>query len=78
MSKISKILKEIVQKEEVTIRGLARAVGIDHASLLRSLRENGNPESRTIEKILAHLGYDLKFIKRKGLKRRIKKCLKQD
>jgi len=68
MSKISRILKQILQKEGVTIRGLARAIGVDHASLIRSLRDDGNPESRTIEKILAHLGYDLKFIKRKEAK----------
>ncbi len=59
------MLKEIVEKEGVTIRGLARAIDVDHASLIRSLRDGGNPESRTIEKILTHLGYDLKFIKRK-------------
>ena len=61
------MLKEIVEKEGVTIRGLARAIDVDHASLIRSLRDSGNPESRTIEKILTHLGYDLKFIKRKGV-----------
>ena len=66
MSKISGMLKKIVNKEGVTIRGLARAIDVDHASLIRSLRDNGNPESRTIEKILDCLGYDLKFIKRKG------------
>ena len=69
MSKISRILKEIVEKEEVTIRGLGRAIDVDHASLIRSLRDSGNPESRTIEKVLDYLGYDLKFIKRKEAKR---------
>ena len=68
MSKISRMLKEIVEKEKVTIRGLARAIDVDHASLIRSLRDGGNPESRTIEKILDYLGYDLKFIKRKEVK----------
>lgn len=68
MSKISRMLKEIVKKEGVTIRGLGRAIDIDHASLIRSLRDSGNPESRTIEKILDYFGYDLKFIKGKGVK----------
>jgi DNA-binding phage protein len=68
MSKISRLLKEIVEKEKVTIRGLGRAINVDHASLIRSLRDGGNPESRTIEKILDHLRYDLKIVKRKGLK----------
>jgi DNA-binding phage protein len=69
MSKISRILKEIIVKEGLSIRGISKAVGVDHASLLRSLRDNGNPESRTVEKILDCLGYDLKFIKRKEAKR---------
>jgi DNA-binding phage protein len=67
MSRISKILKEIVEREKVTIRGLARSINVDHASLIRSLRDGGNPESRTIEKILDHLGYDIRIVKkRKG------------
>jgi len=70
MTKISKMLKEIIEKEKVTIRGLARAIGIDHASLIRSLRGDGNPESKTIEKVLGYLRYDLKFIKRKEAKPR--------
>ena len=64
MSKISKMLKRIIEKEGISNRGLARAIGIDHASLSRSLKDEGNPESRTVEKILDNLGYDLKFIKR--------------
>ncbi len=68
MVKISAMLKAIVEKERVTIRGLARAIGVDHASLIRSLRDTGNPESRTIEKVLDYLGYDLKFVKRKEVK----------
>jgi DNA-binding phage protein len=65
MSMISKVLKGIIQKEKYSLRGIAKAIGIDHASLSRSLRDDGNPESRTVEKILDYLGYDLKFTKRK-------------
>jgi DNA-binding phage protein len=68
MSRISKMLKGIIEKENLSNRGLAKAIGIDHASLSRSLKDDGNPESRTIEKILDHLGYDLKFLKRKKVK----------
>jgi DNA-binding phage protein len=68
MSKASRILKAIIEKEAYSIRGIARAVGIDHASLLRSLKDNGNPESRTIEKVLDFLGYDLQFIKQRETK----------
>jgi DNA-binding phage protein len=63
MSEISRMLKGIIEREGISIRGLARAIGVDHASLIRSLREGGNPESRTIEKILDYLGYSLRIIK---------------
>lgn len=62
------MLKQIIEKEGYSLRGMARAVGIDHASLSRSTKDNGNPESRTMEKVLDYLGYDLKFIKRKEAK----------
>jgi DNA-binding phage protein len=65
MSTISKLLKTIIEKEKISHRALARAIGLDHASLSRSLRDDGNPESRTIEKILNHLGYDLEVVKKR-------------
>ena len=68
MVRIPQMLKRIIEKEGLSIRGMARAVGIDHASLSRSLKDDGNPESRTIEKILDYLGYDLKIVKRKEVK----------
>ncbi len=77
MSKISKMLKKIIPKEGISNRGLARAIGVDHASLSRSLKDDGNPESRTVEKILDYLGYDLKFTKRKEVKPRKSKSKKE-
>lgn len=68
MSKISQMLRRIIEKENLSNRGLAKAIGIDHASLSRSLKHDGNPESNTIEKILDHLGYDVKFVKRREVK----------
>ena len=62
------MLKAIIEKDRASIRAIARAIGVDHASLSRSLKDDGNPESRTIEKILDYFGYDLKFIKRKEVK----------
>jgi len=66
---ISNSLREIVKKEKVRMAHLAKAVGVHRVSLYTSLADDGNPERRTIEKILDYLGYDLKFIKRKGVKR---------
>jgi len=68
MSRISKMLKAIIEKDRAFIRAIARAIGVDHASLSRSLKDDGNPESRTIEKILDYFGYDLKFKKRREVK----------
>ncbi len=66
MSRLSKMLREIIeQREGKSIKSVAKAIGLDHGSLYRGLRNGGNPEANTIEKILDHLGYDLKFIKRK-------------
>ena len=62
------MLKAIIEKDRTSIRAIARAIGVDHASLSRSLKDDGNPESRTIEKILDYFGYDLKFKKRREVK----------
>lgn len=47
---------------------VAKDLGIDHASLHRSLKTGANPEWNTIEKILNYLGYDFKIVKRKEVK----------
>ena len=68
MMNISRSLREIVKKEKVRMAHLARAIGANRVSLYTSLADDGNPERRTIEKILDYLRYDLKFIKRKEVK----------
>ncbi len=69
MSRISKILREIIQQREgKSVKSVAKAIGVDHGSLYRTLKNGGNPEANTIEKILDYLGYDLKFIKRREVK----------
>jgi DNA-binding phage protein len=65
---ISRSLREIVKKEKVRMAHLAKGIGVNRVSLYTSLADDGNPERRTIEKILGYLGYDLKFIKRKEAK----------
>jgi len=69
MGRISRMLREIIEKREKTsIRRVAREIDVDHGSLYRALKNGGNPEGNTIEKILDYFGYDLKFIKRKEVK----------
>jgi DNA-binding phage protein len=71
MNKIPKMLRVIIEeKEKTSIRQIASNIGIDHGSLYRALRAGGNPEAKTIEKILDYFGYDIKFVKRKEVKAR--------
>jgi len=67
---IQEILKKIIEREGTNPNAVAKAIGVDHASLYRSLRNEGNPEWKTIKKVLDHLGYEITIIKprRKDMK----------
>jgi DNA-binding phage protein len=62
---IQKILKKIIRKECTTPNAIAKAIGVDHASLYRSLRNGGNPEWKTIKKVLDYLDYEIRIVKSK-------------
>ncbi len=65
MGKISKMLREIIEKREKTsIRRVAKEIGVDHGSLYRALKNGGNPEANTIEKILDYFGYEIRMVKK--------------
>ena len=66
---IRKHLKEIIKKEKLSYRKIASALGVDHGNLYHSLFDRGNPEWKTIQKLLDYLGYDVKLTKRKEVKR---------
>ena len=63
---IGKKLRELIKKEKLTYRKIAQELGIDHGNLYRSLRDDANPEWKTIEKILNYLGYEIRIIKKRG------------
>jgi DNA-binding phage protein len=65
---IGNMLREILRKRGLTYRKVSEDLGVDHASLHRSLKNGGNPEWNTVEKILNYLGYDFKLTKRKEVK----------
>jgi len=65
---IGNILRGVLKKRGLTYRKVSEDLGIDHASLHRSLKKGGNPEWNTIKKILNYLGYDFKLIKRREVK----------
>ena len=66
MAKIAGVLRDIIEnKEKTSIRQVAKAIGVDHGSLYRALKDGGNPEGNTIEKILDYLGYEIRIVKPK-------------
>jgi DNA-binding phage protein len=52
-------------KEESSVRRVSMELGMDRASLYRSLKKGTNPRVDTIMKFLDHLGYRLQVVKKK-------------
>ena len=67
MKDIRLAIKEIVRKRG-PIRKVAEEVGIDHANLIRLMREGSDPRLKTIERIVDRLGFSL-TLKRKEVKK---------
>ena len=70
MNKIVRALREIIKKEETTIYSVAKAIDVDFSSLYKALKNGGNLGAKTVEKILDHLGYEIKLIKKSKKERR--------
>lgn len=43
---------------------VAKAIGVDHASLYRSLADGSNLELNTMMKVLDFLGYEIRLVKK--------------
>ena len=52
-------------KENSSVRRVSMELGMDRASLYRSLKRGTNPRIDTIAKFLKHLGYQLQVVKAK-------------
>lgn len=52
-------------KEKSSVRRVSMELGMDRASLYRSLKKGTNPRIDTIMKLLNHLGYRLQVVKTK-------------
>jgi len=50
-------------KQKSSVRRVSLELGVDRASLYRSLKEGTNPRIDTIKKFLNHLGYQLRVVK---------------
>jgi DNA-binding phage protein len=60
-------------KEKSSVRRVSMELGMDRASLYRSLKKGTNPRIDTIVKFLDHLGYQLQVVK---AKKRVKKPIR--
>jgi len=64
MNKIVRNLREIIKRERKTIYSVAKVIGVDFSSLYKALKNDGNPGAKTIDKILDHLGYEIRLIRK--------------
>lgn len=62
-------IRDLIEKKKLSIYQVAQAVGVDHANLYRSLADGSNLELNTMMKVLAYLGYEVRFVKSKSRKR---------
>ena len=60
---IEQRLRELVK--ENGLRKTAHDLGIDHASLYRSLRDGSNIKLERIKQLLDYFGYEIRFVKLK-------------
>jgi probable addiction module antidote protein len=56
---IGKTIKTVMEKKGVSLYRMAKDLGIAYESLYRSLKEDGNPEWKTIKQILDYLGCEI-------------------
>ncbi len=66
MKSIGKEIKEIIRKKGISRYRVSRDLGIAQESLLRSLKDGTNPRWETIRKVLEYLGYEIRFVEKKG------------
>jgi DNA-binding phage protein len=60
---IGETIRKIISQKKLTYRKIASDLGIDHGNLYHSLMNGGNPEWKTIEKLLSYLGYEVRIVK---------------
>ncbi len=61
---IEAMLRELVSKKGMT--KVARDLGIDHASLHRSLKDNSNLKWGRVKKLLDYLGYEFRIVRKRS------------
>ena len=66
MDKLTQSLNDLIRREKLTSYRVAKGIGIDYSSFHRALNKEGNLGSKTVDKILDLLGYEVRFVKSKG------------
>jgi DNA-binding phage protein len=64
---IGKVLRELIAKEGRSFRQTSIDLKVDRSTLHRSLKK-GNPEWKTVEKVLDYLGYEIRIVRRRSKK----------
>jgi DNA-binding phage protein len=57
-------IRKLIRKNKLTPYQVAKAIGVDHASLYRSLADGSNLELNTMMKVLDFLGYEIRLVKK--------------
>jgi transcriptional regulator with XRE-family HTH domain len=61
-------LKGFLDKEKITAYRLSKDLGLTQGYLSRLFRDKFNPSYGLVKKIVEALGYEIRFVKRKGVK----------
>jgi len=59
-------IRRMMKDKRVTFYGMGKAIGVDRGSLYKSLRDGSNLELNTLSKVLEYLGYEIRFVRKKG------------
>ena len=63
MLKIHDILKQILDRENISIYRIAKDLGLDYGSAHRLVNDGGNPTWKTVGRVLDYLGYEIRVVK---------------
>ena len=59
MKSIGKEIRAIIKKRGISLYRVAKDLGIAKESLLRSMKDEANPEWKTIKQVLDYLNYEI-------------------
>jgi len=59
-------MRKMMKDKKVTFYGMGKAIGVDRGSLYKSLKDGSNLELNTLLKVLEYLGYEIRFVEKKG------------